>query len=102
MSPLSRAHRAPGSVFVRSIAGCVEEFPGAVGVVGIFDDIGAAAELRREAGRVQHARAALHDVVAQGLAIDAVGEGLPDARVLDIAPYKATLPADLGFDEAFL
>lgn len=28
--------------------------------------------------------------------------GLPEARVLDLAPYKAELPPDLGFDEAFL
>lgn len=28
--------------------------------------------------------------------------GLPEARILDLAPYKATMPADLGFDEAFL
>lgn len=28
--------------------------------------------------------------------------GLPEARVLDLGPYKAELRADLGFDEAFL
>lgn len=28
--------------------------------------------------------------------------GLPEARVLDLAPYKATLPPAPGFDEAFL
>ncbi|WP_127104553.1 heme ABC exporter ATP-binding protein CcmA [Pararhodobacter zhoushanensis] len=28
--------------------------------------------------------------------------GLAEARVLELAPYKAGLPADLGFDEAFL
>lgn len=28
--------------------------------------------------------------------------GLPEARVLDLAPYKAEMLPDLGFDEAFL
>jgi heme exporter protein A len=28
--------------------------------------------------------------------------GLDEARVLDLTPFKATMPADLGFDEAFL
>jgi len=28
--------------------------------------------------------------------------GLPEARVLDLTPYRAALPPDLGFDEAFL
>lgn len=28
--------------------------------------------------------------------------GLPEARILDLVPYKAALPPDTGFDEAFL
>ncbi len=28
--------------------------------------------------------------------------GLAEASILDLGPYKATMPADLGFDEAFL
>ena len=28
--------------------------------------------------------------------------GLNEAKILDLAPFKATMPADLGFDEAFL
>ncbi|WP_323037537.1 heme ABC exporter ATP-binding protein CcmA [Pararhodobacter sp.] len=28
--------------------------------------------------------------------------GLEEARILDLTPYKAKMPADLGFDEAFL